>query len=220
MGKIFAESFVMPTKVFNVSTVNPYQVTGRCLNREWFAVPLPVVWNILSDYLYFVSQSYDLKIHSFVVMANHFHLMVSTPTGSLSQAMQYFMSQTSRALAREANRINHIWGSRFYRCEIGTHHYFLNAYKYNYRNPVNAKAVERVEDYPFSTLHGILGQSRLSIPIVEDVTLFSDVEGTLQWLNTETSPSNMEAIRKAFRRKVFTLPKINSRPHPLETDLL
>jgi putative transposase len=210
----------MPRRIFEVSTDNPYHVTGRCLNREWFAVPMPTVWAILCESLFLVNQSYDLQIHSFVLMGNHFHLLVSTPTGSLSHAMKYFMSQTSKILAYEANRINHIWGARFHRCEITNHHYFLNAYKYNYRNPVAANIVQKVEAYPYSTLQGLLGQGHLTIPLIEDVTLFSDVEGTLDWLNTTVTPENTEAVRKALRRKVFKFPKIDSRPHPLEIDLL
>lgn len=208
------------TRTFQVSTINPYQITGRCLNREWFAVPLPIVWDILGEYLYFISHAHELKIHSFLLMPNHFHLIASSPTGSLSQAMQYFMAQSSRALAKEAGRINHIWGSRFYRCEIKSHHYFLNAYKYNYRNPVTAKLTDRVEDYPYSTIHGLLGKSKMIIPVVEDLTLFSGVETTLEWLNTEPKMSHSEAMRKALRRKVFKLPQLNSRPHNLEIDLL
>lgn len=210
----------MPTKPFAVSIENPYHITGRCLNREWFALPLDTVWDILSDYLYFVSHSYNLRIHSFVLMLNHFHLLLSSPTGELSRGMQYFLSQTSRQLAKESGRINHIWGSRFYRCEITSHHYFLNAYKYNYRNPVASGTVTRVEDYRFSTLHGLLGQSKLIIPVVEDFTLFSDVEGTLQWLNTPVSMDHQTAVRKALTHKKFQLPRANSRVHPLEFDLL
>ena len=210
----------MGNVTFEVSTENPYNITGRCLNRDWFAVPLPIVWEILSDYLHFVSRSYDIQIHLFVLMANHFHLMASSPTGSLSQAMQYFMAQTSRALAKEANRINHIWGARFYRCEIQTHHHFLNAYKYNYRNPVSVGIVDRPEDYRFSSLHGLLGKSPLTIPLVEDATLFSDVEGTLIWLNSRPADKNWDAVRKGLRRRVFELPKVDSLPHRLEIDLL
>ncbi len=210
----------MGSSRFIVSTDHPYNITGRCLNREWFAIPLDEVWNILCEYLFFVSRAFDLKIHLFLLMQNHFHLMASTPTGTISQAMQYFMAQTSRAMAKEANRINHIWGARYYRCRISSHHYYLNAYKYNYRNPVSAKLVERAEDYPFSSLHGLLGKSRLIVPVVEDVTLFSDVAGTLNWLNQESAPQDWLAVRRALRRKDFELPKIDSRPNPLEIDLL
>ncbi|MGE3975649.1 MAG: hypothetical protein AB7F59_14075, partial [Bdellovibrionales bacterium] len=108
----------------------------------------------------------------------------------------------------------------FRRTEIRSHHYFLNAYKYNYRNPVKAGIVQNVEEYPYSTLQGLLGQSRLIIPIEQDYTLFSNLEGTLKWLNSPSNPEYDLAIKRGFRRKIFGLPKIDSRPHPLEIDLL
>ncbi len=198
-------------KPFCVSLENPYHITGRCLNKEWFSIPMPVVWDILSEFLYFVSYSYDLRIHQFVLMGNHFHMIASSPNGQLSSAMQFFMSQSSRALAGEANRINHIWGARFYRSEITTYNHFLNCYKYNYRNPVSAGITQKVEDYRFSSLHGLLGFSTLIIPVEEDLTLFSDVEGTLSWLNRSPSEQSLDLIRRALKRRVFKLPNLNSR---------
>lgn len=211
----------MPSsRPFVVSTTNPYHITGRCLNHDWFAIPLESVWNLFSEYLYFISHAYNIKIHSFVLMANHFHLICSSPTGELSRAMQFFMSQTSRALAKNSGRINHIWGSRFYRCEITSYHYYLNCYKYNYRNPVTAGIVKKVEEYRFSTLYGLLGQDHLLIPVEEDLTLFSSVEDTLQWLNKTPNKEHLESVRVALKKKKFTLPQIDSRQNPLEFDTL
>lgn len=210
----------MARRIFKVSPNNPYHISGRCLNKEWFAVPMPEVWRILCDYLYFAHHAFDLKIHSFVLMSNHFHMLVSSPLGNISPAMQYFMKETSRALAIESKRINHIWGARFSRSEITSHHYFLNAYKYVYRNPVRSGMETRVEDYPYSTLNALVGEAKLTIPLVNDFTLFSDIEGTLRWLNTPAPSEFNEAMSRALRRKVFQLPKLDSRSHPLENDLL
>jgi REP element-mobilizing transposase RayT len=205
----------MPTIPFQVSTENPYQITGRCLNREWFAVPIEVVWRILSDQLYFISHAYEIKIHQFVVMNNHFHLMASTPTGSISSAMQFFMSQTSRCLAKEANRINHIWGARFYRSEITSEFHFLNAYKYNYLNPVRAKICKRAEDYPYSTLSGKIGRTHLIVPVTNDRILFDALEAQLSWINDLPSDEDILAIRKALKKPVFRFAKNGRKPHHL-----
>ncbi len=78
----------------------------------------------------------------------------------------------------------------------------------------------RVEDYPYSTLNALVGEAKLTIPLVNDFTLFSDIEGTLRWLNTPAPSEFNEAMSRALRRKVFQLPKLDSRSHPLENDLL
>lgn len=56
------------------------------------------------------------------------------------------------------------------------------------------------------------------VPIQYDDTLFSDLEGTLEWLNTPGTDENREAIRRALRRKDFKLPSSSQIAHTLETE--
>lgn len=200
----------------------PYHVGARCTNRERFAVPLEKVWDIMELQLYFVKHAFNLKIHAFVLMPNHFHLLVSAPEANLSQAMRYFMTETSRALLRLSGRINQTYGSRYFRTSIPSLHYFLNVYKYLYRNPVNANLCSQVEDWPFSTLSGLLGLSPLLIPLEEDTLLFAEgeMESHLRWLNREPDDISWEEVRKALRKPEFKIPHRGNRASPLEIDML
>jgi len=209
----------MPRKIF-IPTTNPYHITGRCINQEWFAIPMSTVWEIMTNHLFFLKYAFYQRIHAFVLMNNHFHLLMSAPNQNISQAMQYFMKETSRSIGKEAGRTNQIWGSRFGRCEITSHHYYLNTYKYIYQNPIRAYITQRVEEYPFSTLYGLLGNGPLYVPLSEDVELFSNVLAHLNWLNQVPSSEKTEAVKKALQKKIFCYPKIDSRLHLLENDLL
>lgn len=163
-----------------------------------------------------------MRIHSFVLMNNHFHLIASFPKGNMSEATKYFMRETSRRIGEAAGRINHTYGSNIHPTMIKSAIQFANAYKYVYRNPVTAKIVEHVEDYPYSTLHGLLGQAPIAIPIEEDTILFdSDPAEVLRWLNTPATEKNMDAIRKALKHGEFKLAKdAGGKAHPLEKSLL
>lgn len=174
----------------------------------------------MSEQLHFIHGAFGVKIHSFVLMSNHFHLLMSTPRSNLSSAMEWFMRETSRDLTRAGNRINQTYGGSHYRSILGSNHYFLNAYKYNYYNPVKARICADVLRYPYSTLAGKLGLSKMLIPVDDDLTLFSDVEGTLSWLNRPPNEKMWKAMRLALHRKEFKLSKVNGKPHPLETDAL
>lgn len=68
----------------------PYHVTARCINREWFNVPMDKVWKIFCEELTRSHDVHNLQIHSFVLMSNHFHLIASTPEANISQAMHQF----------------------------------------------------------------------------------------------------------------------------------
>lgn len=198
----------------------PYHVVAKTINGDWFSVPIERVWEIMSEQLYFIHRAYDLNIISFVLMSNHFHLLIRTPRANLSEAMGWFMRETSRSLTEEANRENQTWAGRYYRSVIRPYHHFLHAYKYVYANPLKAGIVARAEMYPYSTLNGLLGFRRLIIPVEEDTTLFSDLAGTIEWLNTAPSEQNWQTIRAALRKSVFQLRKNGQVVHPLELSRL
>jgi len=200
----------------------PYNISARCINREWFNIPMPRVWEIFCRELTHTVEEHKLLVHSFVLMSNHFHLIASTPEANISQCMHQFMTRTSRSLTREGNRINETFAGRHYKCILHHPNYYLNAYKYNYRNPVGAGMCERVEHYPFSTLHGKLKLSKLLIPVCGDDTLISDTVGTLKWLNTAPPPDRLEGVRFGLKHQYFQSKKdkVSNRPLISEYDTL
>jgi putative transposase len=187
----------------------PYHITARNLNREWFNLPLEAVWAIFEEELFMTSKLHGLEIYAFVLMKNHFHLIARTPEANISQCMLRFMSNVSRRLNEKGNRINGNFAGRHFKTIIQENSYFLNTYKYVYRNPVEAGLAEKVEHYPFSTLFGLLGKAPLFIPLTEDTTLFSDPEETLIWLNSKPRTSQIEAIRYALKGQYFQSRKTN-----------
>ncbi|OQW50566.1 MAG: hypothetical protein A4S09_01885 [Proteobacteria bacterium SG_bin7] len=151
-------------------------------------------------------------------MNNHFHLLVQAPGDNLSEAMQSFMGSTSRDIQRLTGRINQIWFQRFSRTRLGSCWYVLNCYKYIYRRPVRAGLVDRVEEYCFSTLPGLIGKRHLFIPVECDTILFSScIEKILFWLNTPSQKEAEESIEHALQFRDFKLRKINRKPSPWES---
>ncbi|CAN5585295.1 hypothetical protein BH10BDE1_BH10BDE1_36270 [soil metagenome] len=212
----------MPRKPILTTSTFPYHISARTVNREAFASDLDPVWSLMSDYLYLVAKAFDLSIHSFVLMPNHFHLLVSSPPGNLSPSLNHFMRETSRGITQITGRINQTYGCRNHKTVIGSYQYFLNAYKYVYRNPVRAGLCERVEDYKFSTLSGLLGFRQIVIPLAEDMILFPERfdDTALDWLNSKPDADHEEEVRCALRKPTFVLAKRNGRPSVLERSVL
>jgi REP element-mobilizing transposase RayT len=185
-----------------------YHVWARCLNKEWFELPMDECWRIFSNYLYFLKIGFNFKIHAFVLMDNHYHGIFQTPDVNLCQGMNYFGREVSREIGRKTGRVNQIFGGPYGRSILTTYNYSLNAYKYVYRNPIVAGLCLHAEEYKYSTLNGLLGLSKLTIPIEDDITLFSDVEGTLRWINQEyPSLEVKETIKCAMKKNRFKLPQ-------------
>ncbi len=195
----------MPRKKVPVSSEYPYHITARCINRQWFSLSLPCLWDIMCDYLYLCHLLYSIKIHSFVLMPNHFHLMITAPQGNLSEFLLYFMRESSRSISRRSKRINQTFGSRNHKCIIQNYNYFINCYKYVYQNPLRAGLSKTVEDFKFSTLSGLLGLSPLLLPVEEDTILFNPFpdQETLNWLNQRREKHLEEEMRISLKRPIM-----------------
>lgn len=203
----------------------PFHVTGRRHNKAPFNIELDQVWTIMSELLYLTHHFFGLRIHAFVLMPNHFHLICSTGSVPLGTAVGYFMRESSKSMNKISGNINQTWGCRFYRCEIPEYKYFMNCYKYVYQNPVRAGLTSRCENWKYSTLNGLMGRNHLLIPTVEDTLLFSEsgslIRQNLNWLNTPAQKENNLAIQQALKKVKFKMPKNkNKEAHYLENALL
>lgn len=205
----------MPHPPFVNSPELPYHITNRCINKEWFRQPMEEVWEIFSLQLAFVAFAFNLRVHAFVLMSNHYHLLVTTPDKNLSRAINYFQAETSKYLVKSAQRINHTWARRFKRCEISNDHYFKSVYKYLYRNPVAGGMCDDVLDYKYSSLPGLIGMKRLEFP-VQDPFLIEASEDIISWLNIVPDPVATEDLRRALNRNKFSLPRYKGKKNKLE----
>ncbi len=169
---------------------------------------MPDVWQIFSNQLYFISIAFDVRIHAFVLMSNHFHMLLATPLANLSEAMCHFMRETSKELTTRSNRLNQTWGARHRASLIGGYNYYQQAYKYIYRNPVSAGIETKVEDYKYSSLRGLLGKEHLGFPVY-DLQLTCDVENTLEWLNYSPKEEDRLMVGRALRRQIYSLKTSN-----------
>ena len=174
------------------------------------------LWEIFSIHLFFISHAFDARIHSFVLMDNHFHLIISTPKGNISEVMQYLMTNTSLDITKVSGRINQTYGGPYYSSLITTDIHFSHCYKYVYRNPVEAGLSDCVEEYRYSTLRGLLGYEKLIFPLTEDYFLFPSLENSIVWLNSSYKLTTKEQIQKALHKNKFSFAKINSRQNPLD----
>ncbi len=201
----------------------PYHITARCPNRRPFPLPLSEIWTLFQFHLSLVHYRYDLKIHAAVLMPNHFHMICRTGSVPIGKCMSVFMGELSKDINFRANRINQNWGGRHYKCVIPNYRHMINTYKYVYQNPKRAHLCRHVEEWPYSTLNGLLGLSRLEIPLEPDAILFNPNfdQQELKWLNRMPNEDDLQSIRKALRKKSFQLPSVRTlEGHHLETGRL
>lgn len=200
----------MPKQKRQLSADFPIHISGRCNNREHFPLPLSEVWEIFEDYLFLLPRAFEIEVLSFVLMPNHFHLLVRDPKLNLSIAMRFFMREIAKEILRKSGRINRLWGGEYHSTVVEGLDYYFTCYKYIYRNPVRAKIVNSVLAYEFSTLGVLLGKRKSIIPIAEDLTLFESPDQTIAWLEKPFEEEMNETIRKSLKKKTMRFEAVRS----------
>jgi putative transposase len=199
----------MPRKKLIRSDVLPYHVTARGNNREFFPGDHAYVWKLFNRQLSEASEKFGAKIHAFVLMPNHFHLLLSTPSQDLGVIMQSLMRSVTKTLNVKTGRSGRIFGARYNGSIITTSNYFDIALKYVYRNPVKAKLVSDCESYEYSTLRNIFGNLKLPYelrPPFEEQLLIPNNQPYefLDWLNQPFRTENERDLRDGILKTSFS----------------
>ena len=93
-------------------------------------------------------RSGDLEVHAYCVMTTHFHLLVRSPRGMLSRAMQRALDAYARWFNRGRRRDGPLFRGRFANRLVETEAYWADLLAYIDRNPVQAGLAARPSDYP------------------------------------------------------------------------
>jgi REP element-mobilizing transposase RayT len=196
----------MPRKPRIKQEIYPYHVTTRALKRDPFPMDLEKLWLFACDLLLFCTYAFEIEIHSFVLMNNHYHMIVRTPRNNLDKFMNYFNKELGREIFFKSGEINQKFGTRYHCSIISNLKYYHSAYKYVYRNPVTAKVCTAVEDYPFSSINFLTCRQPYLFPIFD--TYFQNIDDhwpTLKWLNEDYEKEIHDQLKKALKKTYFEL---------------
>lgn len=102
---------------------------------------------ILKDY----HERFGILIHSYVLMDNHYHLIIETPAGNLLKVMHGINSGYTGYFNRKYNRVGHLFQGRYKGILVDKDVYLLQLSKYVHLNPVRAKIIQKPELYKWSS---------------------------------------------------------------------
>jgi putative transposase len=109
------------------------------------------------DILQRVNERFNWICHAYCLMNNHYHLVVETPDGNLSQGMRQLNGVYTQYFNRRHHRVGHVFQGRYKAVIIDKESYLLEVSRYVVLNPVRAKAVKRPEDWKWSSYRGTAG---------------------------------------------------------------
>jgi putative transposase len=136
----------------------PHHVIQRGNNRQpIFATSADR--QVLLDLLFDNAKKFEVAIHAYVLMGNHFHLLATPQTlDGLPLMMQAVGRRYVRYFNDTQQRSGTLWEGRYKSTLIQAERYLLACMAYIDLNPVRAGLVAHPRDYPWSSFGHYTGQ--------------------------------------------------------------
>ena len=145
-----------PLRQFSVGEL--YHLIVRGNNRQAIFFD-EVTYREYLQLLYEGIRKYSVKVHAFVLMPNHVHLLMQPMREkALSAALQLIGSSYAKYINRRHERSGHLFQGRFHSSHVAQDAYLLVASRYIHNNPVRAGIVEDAQTYPWSSVRAYAGR--------------------------------------------------------------
>jgi REP element-mobilizing transposase RayT len=108
------------------------------------------------DRLEQVYERYGVVIHAYVLMSNHYHLLLETPRGNVTAALHDLNTAYTNYFNRRHDRVGHLFQGRYRAILVDKDNYLLELSRYIHLNPVRAGMVRRPEAYRWSSYSSYL----------------------------------------------------------------
>lgn len=148
-----------------------YHVTSRGNRRE------QIFWDdhdrlAFKKILTRTKERYGYLLHAYVLMDNHYHLLIETPHANIKQIMQNINTSYTVYVNRRHNRVGHLFQGRYKAFIVDKESYLLELGRYLHLNPVRAGMVIMPGEYQWSSYADYLRGSKGMLTDTDD-TLFA-----------------------------------------------
>jgi REP element-mobilizing transposase RayT len=116
---------------------------------------------------------FEISLHAYVLMTNHFHFLLHAPMEGVSEAMQRLCGRYGSAYNHRTERTGSLFTGRFRSVPITSDAQLMWAGRYIHRNPLGMIGPQALAAYRWSSLGALLGKRAAPSWLVTD-TLLAD----------------------------------------------
>ncbi len=131
-----------------------------------------------------VVDRYGWICHAYCLMENHYHIVIETPRGNLSQGMRQLNGVYTQYFNIKYRRNGHLFQGRFKAVLVEKEAHLLELTRYVVLNPVKAKICNKAGEYEWSSYNSMIGV------VKKPVFLFTD------WILSQFGGNRKTATRK------------------------
>lgn len=104
-----------------------------------------------------VVDLFGWQLHAWVLMGNHYHLLLGTPEATLSRGMRQLNGDYAGHFNRRHGRDGHVFQGRFKAILVQREAHLLEVARYVVLNPVRAGLAASAADWPWSSFRATAG---------------------------------------------------------------
>ena len=173
-------------------------------------------------------EGYHIVCHAWVMMDNHYHLLLETPEANLSRALRHLNGVYTQKFNRRNSRTGHLFQGRYKAIlvEKGTH--LLELCRYVVLNPVRARMVNHPKEWKWSSYRATVGIEKKPEWLKTDWVLgqFGNKRSkaekqygkfVLEGMKVKKSPLKVQKFRRGSSRLLpgLTIVKVEDAAEPL-----
>nr|WP_320048346.1 transposase [uncultured Desulfuromonas sp.] len=174
-----------------------YHVTARGNERKKIFVSQRD-YARFKDYLGIARERFGCVLHAYVLMGNHYHLLLETPEANLSKVMHYVNGSYTTYFNVKRKRSGHLFQGRYKSIVVDRDNYLLELSRYIHLNPVRAGIKERPEEYPHSSYGSYIGQG------ADDLVCRKEVLALLTDERTKAADKYREYVESALDQETVS----------------
>ena len=134
------------------------------------------------DLLADIVRLWGVEIFAYCLMDNHYHLLLSTPTGALSRPMRHLDGIYTQRFNRVHRRDGPLFRGRYKAILVDAEEYFLSVVRYIHKNPLACGVVSDIDRYRWSSHWG-----------------YSNKKQCPEWLDTGSVLSRLGGLKEYQR---------------------
>ncbi len=133
-----------------------YHVTSRGNERRKIVLD-DADRNVFIRVLAETVEHHDVTCHAWVLMDNHYHLLLETPAANLSLAMKHFNGIYTQKFNKKHRRVGHLFQGRYKAIVVEKESYLKELCRYVVLNPVRARMVKSPGEWKWSSYRATAG---------------------------------------------------------------
>lgn len=123
------------------------------------------------EYLESASARYNVVIHAYCLMNNHYHLLIETPSGNLPQIMRHINGAYTTYFNFKRGRTGHLFQGRYKAILVEMDEYAKELSRYIHLNPVRANIFETPDEFEWSSYNFYIGRKKSPAWLCRDFIL-------------------------------------------------